>query len=115
MRLTYFSSLIFISIMAINTSFAHTQLQSSQPSAGASLVQAPRSLELIFTNPIQLISVSLYSPQQEIELDFKPQTNAQQTWQVPLPNLLPNQYQVKWKGLGEDGHLMKGDFGFELK
>ncbi|MCE2571317.1 copper resistance CopC family protein [Motilimonas eburnea] len=115
MRLTYLCSLMIISLMTINVSFAHTQLQSSQPSAGASLSQAPSSLQLTFTNPIQLIAVSLYSAQQEIEIDFSPQTNAQQALQIPLPNLAPSQYQVKWRGLGEDGHLMKGDFGFELK
>ncbi|QRV23427.1 copper resistance protein CopC [Marinomonas foliarum] len=33
-------------------------------------------------------------------------------FQTMLPMLAPDSYTVHWKAMGEDGHMMKGSYGF---
>ena len=37
-----------------------------------------------------------------------------QTHVIPLPKITGGDYQVKWRAMGEDGHVIKGDFGFTI-
>jgi methionine-rich copper-binding protein CopC len=34
------------------------------------------------------------------------------SFQTMLPMLAPDSYTVHWKAMGEDGHMMKGSYGF---
>jgi methionine-rich copper-binding protein CopC len=33
---------------------------------------------------------------------------------IPLPEITSGGYQLKWRAMGEDGHVLKGDFVFTV-
>lgn len=37
-----------------------------------------------------------------------------ETHVIPLPEITSGGYQVKWRAMGEDGHVIKGEFGFAV-
>ena len=37
-----------------------------------------------------------------------------ETHVIPLPEIASGGYQVKWRAMGEDGHVIKGDFVFTV-
>jgi len=92
---------------------AHTDLVSSQPESGAMVMQPVQSVTLEFGAPVKLVNVRLVSSSNKpVSLDFKPVMEPSASFSVPVPNLKPDTYTVNWMAMGDDGHKMKGSFGF---
>jgi len=110
---TIIKSLIFISILFVNTAYAHVGLESSTPKNNAMLMASPKKLDLNFSGEVRLIKVVLKKNKgQKIDFGFKPQKQAQKSFSWALPKLSPANYEVEWTIMGKDGHLMKNKLGF---
>lgn len=93
---------------------AHTGLQSSSPSNGDALKQAPEVIDLNFKGPVKLLSVEIKDTDGNL-IDLPPLSESEpnQNFTLPLPDLATSAYQVNWVAAGADGHKIKGKFAFK--
>ncbi|MGQ9425874.1 copper resistance CopC family protein [Gilvimarinus sp. F26214L] len=95
--------------------FAHTHLEETTPKADAVLEKAPSQLVLRYGDPVNLVKLDLTRQGVAVALEFKPTTRPIAEYEIPLPSLTPGQYQVEWRALGADGHLLQGKWQFQIQ
>jgi methionine-rich copper-binding protein CopC len=96
----------------------HFGLRTSSPEAGAS-VAAPEAIRLTFTEVPQdnSVAVRLVDPTGELVETGEPTYDADDRTIIhvsvgaPLP---AGGYTVAWRGIGDDGHVVRGDFSFSV-
>lgn len=93
---------------------AHTALKEALPADGAVLNVAPTTLELGFSEEVQLLKVDVSAAGTAQDIGFKPSAAAARTFSLPLPALRPAAYTVNWTILGADGHRVEGTLGFTV-
>jgi copper transport protein len=94
--------------------WAHAELVSSSPANGARLEAAPDSIQLTFTESVDLVDGGL----RLLDGDGTAVTTSQPvasghrvTWPMP-PNLARGAYVVTWRVVSSDGHPVDGAFAF---
>ena len=112
---------------------AHSPLASSSPQNGETLDVPPTVVFMEFKLPAKLIKVDLtkQSDKQEKSLlgglfgggddgetvplgkSFLMTTDKRQV--IPLPSLKDGSYSLRWRAMGDDGHVVKGDLTFYIK
>ncbi|HTC14276.1 MAG TPA: copper resistance CopC family protein [Steroidobacteraceae bacterium] len=93
---------------------AHAHLEEASPANGAVLHAAPRELVLRFTEPAQLTALTL-ARTGDTPVPLAPLPSApQQRIVVALPALAPGSYQVSYRALSADGHIVPGQLRFTL-
>ena len=123
--------LIFFLMFLPFKAFGHSPLFSVEPADGAVLKNSPVKIEMKFKSSVKLIKLdmqklksektgsllnSLFSKNEgeEIVLNSKFLMGISEQHSVELPELGTGAYTVKWRALGKDGHLIKGDFSFKV-
>ena len=107
-----------MTVLTAAPAMAHSVLKNSSPTADTT-VEAPRSLELTFSETVNLrfSSIELTGPDGAAVRLGKP-VNSQDghTLLAPLPEPLSSgRYDVKWDALSQDGHKINGNFSFLVK
>ena len=124
--------LLVILILLPVTAEAHSPLISSFPQDGQELGVSPPNIVMIFKTPAKIIKFSLTKSKDEqrksllggffrsskgeqitIEHDFLMKNSERHT--IALPSLEKGKYSLSWRAMGEDGHVMKGEFAFVIK
>ena len=103
----------------------------TSPTDGSSLSQSPRELTIVFKSPVQLVRVDVQKvisnnsgsflkelfnnvEGQKVTLEnnflYKKSTHHL----IELPSLRIGIYDVEWRAIGQDGHIIKGKFTFTL-
>jgi copper resistance protein C len=98
---------------------AHAALVKTEPPRRAVLAKAPAQVQLWFNEEIESAYASL------VVLDtgknpvtaVKPQlaSDSQKSIVLPLPELVPGKYSVKFRVLSLDGHVIQSSFDFTVK
>lgn len=112
--------LVFITFVFYGgTAFAHTKLIKSDPPNRATINAAPERIQLWFNEEIEgnFATVTL------LNADGKPATNNSpevvsddlKTVILPIPELAPGKYTVKYRIMSADGHVVESDYSFTLK
>ena len=113
------------------SALAHSPLSNVSPDDGAKLEDAPTEISMMFKSPAKLIKLELLKEEPGAKKsllsgffgndggEVVPLPNAvlmegSETHVIPLPEITSGGYQVKWRAIGEDGHVMKGNFGFTV-
>lgn len=96
----------------------HFALETSSPAADSS-VPAPDELLLTFTQVPQenSVAVNLIDPAGTRVETGEPTYDAEdrRTMHVDVdPTLAVGAYTVAWRGIGDDGHVVRGDFTFSV-
>lgn len=96
----------------------HFGLDRSVPAAGQS-VESPAGVTLWFTEVPQdnSISIRLVDARGGLVPSSEPRQDAEDGTQFqirPSGSLEPGGYTVAWRGIGQDGHTVRGDFGFTV-
>ncbi|GAA0792075.1 copper resistance CopC family protein [Marinobacterium sediminicola] len=109
-----FKSLLAAGLIALATpALAHTDMMGSHPMDGAMMMEQVGELKLNFGKPVRLVNVKLISSDNRpVAIDFSPIMEPGTDFSVPVPVLKPDNYTVHWTTMGDDGHRMKGSFGF---
>jgi copper transport protein len=103
------AALLFASSLA-----AHSELTSSMPADKASVATAPKEVMLHFSEPVRLTSVSVTgSGGTRQDLSGLPGERAKD-FTVATPGLGDGQYEVTWRALSGDSHVMTGTFSFSV-
>lgn len=103
--------------LAASTSLAHAKLVSSSPAAGEVVTASPTSIELRFSVRVQsgMSSMAVKGPSGE-DVSAGPVVEADQGKElsVSLPRLDAGTYQVVWRALSADDHMIEGSFEFTV-
>lgn len=114
MKLLTQLSLIILCLLPLQA-LSHSKLESSEPADQKELTEAPEQLILTFNREVRLMKLELMSTEQEtLDIGFKPSHERTKAFEVALPALAANSYQVKWLAMSKDTHKIKGEFGFTV-
>ena len=101
---------------------AHSPLKSVDPIDKAILTEAPTEYKMIFKSPAKLIKFEILKQAEEkdkkpspLKLNHKPSKLWYESHVVKLPEISNGSYEVRWRAMGEDGHVLKGTLNFEVK
>lgn len=116
---TFFAGIgLVLMLVALSpVAFGHAMLIRSQPAAKAKLKEAPKTVELWFSEELQAgVSTIAVTDESGMRVDRNDSTVADgnKKLQVSLEDLQPGTYTVDWKALSTDEHTMKGKFAFTV-
>ena len=107
-------ALLSVSLQALPAA-AHSPLISSSPADGDVLAAVPQAIEIKFRGTARLVRLALTGAQSgEVTLSEEHLMVEKHRHTVALPAIAADQYEVRWRALSEDGHLVKGSFSFTV-
>jgi methionine-rich copper-binding protein CopC len=123
--------LILLCLLFPLSALAHSPLSNVSPEDGAKLEDAPTEISMVFKSPAKLIKLELFKEKasakksllgdlfgndggEVVPLPKAVLMETSETHAIPLPEIASGGYQVKWRAMGEDGHVIKGDFVFTV-
>ncbi|MBV8853198.1 MAG: copper resistance protein CopC [Sinobacteraceae bacterium] len=98
----------------VGLAVAHAHLEKTIPSDGATLQVAPREFRLRFAEPVRLTALTLQRQTGEPRKLPLPGGDAQREFTLAVPNLEAGHYQLSWRVLSDDGHVMPGKISFTI-
>jgi len=110
--------LLFLLALAAPAAFGHASLDRTSPEAASTVRGSPEEVKLWFSHALE----PAFSTVQVLDKDGK-QVDRKDTRvdpaeaklvRVTLAPLAPGAYRVVWRVLSADGHVSKGEFGFEV-
>ena len=126
--------IVFILFSLPTTVFPHSPLKLANPMDGALLTKAPTEYKMLFKSPAKLIKFEIFQKVQNnnkkssllkglfkksdgklIEINYKPSLVLSESHLIKLPKINFGSYEVRWRAMGEDGHVLKGILTFEVK
>jgi methionine-rich copper-binding protein CopC len=93
---------------------AHTALAIAEPKDGAMVMEAPKQLDLTFTESVRLLKVTMKMDEAELDIGFTPLAAASDVFAVSLPELENGSYEVNWTVMGGDSHQVQGELSFTI-
>ncbi|MXX68059.1 MAG: copper resistance protein CopC [Gemmatimonadales bacterium] len=99
---------------------AHLALEASSPKKDAMVTTSPETVTLWFTEAPQMAGTSVrLLPNGGEPLDLEPATADQDDPSVVVlevsETLADGDYEVMWRAMSQDGHTIRGDFGFTVQ
>lgn len=95
--------------------YAHSSQQPGTPRDGETLSAAPEIVRLKFSGPMRITVLKLVGPAGEVPLTrtdgMQPVTALEAS---PTGDMAPGAYEIEWRGMGEDGHVMEGTIDFTI-
>jgi methionine-rich copper-binding protein CopC len=124
------SLIIFLVFLPLAAS-AHSPLATLSPKDGSVLEQAPTEVKMVFKSLVKLIKLEMQKLSSDersslfgglfishkgksIALDTHFLMKKSKQYLIGLPALDAGDYFIKWRALGEDGHVIKGEFRFKV-
>ena len=105
-------ALLAVSLQALPAA-AHSPLISSSPADGDVLAAAPQAIEMKFRGTARLVRLALTGAQSgEVTLSEQHLMVEKHRHTVSLPAITADEYEVRWRALSADGHVVKGRFSF---
>ena len=104
-----------VSLWATNA-IAHSPLEATVPANEATVSKTPSEIVLDFKGAIRLTRVSMTQGNQpSVSLDLDAFSGFASDYALPVPPIGMGNYLIEWRGLGADGHPLKGSFSFTVK
>ena len=101
-------------VVAPALAFAHSKSEATTPADGATVTEVSE-LSMRFDDPMRIISVTLTSPEGDIEIARETGMDpATEFRALPMEELTPGSYRFDWRGMASDGHPMQGSFSFTV-
>ena len=96
--------------------FAHMKVSKTAPEDGATLTEAPTSVQVWYTQePDPAVSkMTLSGPKGEVKLFVHPGGDKSLMGMVE-GSIGDGDYVVTWQTAGDDGHIQKGEYKFTVK
>lgn len=100
------------------TAFAHARLLRSRPAAGEGLQQAPKMVQLTFSERLQNVNVNSIvvtdRDGRRVDQGIVVISEDGKSMLTELDELSGDGFEVEWKALSVDDHTMKGNFAFRV-
>jgi len=95
---------------------AHSPLAATVPANAATISKTPSEIVMDFKGAIRLTRVSMTQDDQpSVNLDLDAFSGFVSDYAIPVPPIGMGNYLIEWRGLGADGHPLKGSFSFTVK
>ena len=95
---------------------AHSPLKSTTPENEAIITEAPTEIRLNFGNDIHLTRLTVtHAAGKKDKLDLGTYPGFTKRYQIPFEVVGVGKYLIEWRGLGEDGHALNGNFSFTVE
>lgn len=95
------------------TAVAHSPLKSTTPVNAATVAEVPAEVLLDFKGDIRLTRISMtHADHPSVDLDLSGHDGFITDYAIPLEPMGSGVYVFEWRGLGADGHAVKGSFNF---
>ena len=122
-RKTLRSSLFLVVTLALGmpaaSALAHSMLVKAEPARRAVLTKAPNQVRLWFNEKIEgdYASLVVLDDKKQSITDVKPTLASDDPKSIilPLPELVPGKYSIKFRVLSVDGHVVESSFDFTVK
>ena len=101
-------------LFCCQVALAHTDLETSLPTDGAVLTQAPTEFELSFTEEVRLLSAVLVDADGEETRLQPPRGGAAAHFVMEAPQMTTGDHSLEWTALGSDGHTLTGTLSFRI-
>ncbi len=105
--------------MPAASALAHSMLVKAEPARRAVLTKAPNQVRLWFNEKIEgdYASLMVLDDKKQSITDVKPTLASDDPKSIilPLPELLPGKYSIKFRVLSVDGHVVESSFDFTVK
>ena len=110
----FLAGLVFLLLSAPVS--AHSPLLSSSPADGASVTAVPDVFEMRFKGTARLVRFTLSGETAgDIDLGKDHLMVEAREHTVRLPVLGADAYQVRWRAMSADGHIIKGGLSFTIQ
>jgi methionine-rich copper-binding protein CopC len=108
------AALLFALSLWPGETMAHTRLLTTQPADGAQLQQAPATVALEFSAPVEpgFSRIELHSGSSWKNLPLSQQGKR---IEARLPPLQPGTHQLRWSVISRDGHRQNGKLSFTVR
>ena len=97
---------------------AHAFLDRAVPAVGSTLQDAPRSVRLVFSEPLvpafSRVHVEDAAGRTVDAGDGHVDASDKTVLTVSVPSLAPGEYRVRWRVVSVDTHVTEGDFTFTV-
>ncbi len=122
-RKTLWLSLFLVVALALGmpaaSALAHSMLVKAEPARRAVLTKAPNQVRLWFNEKIEgdYASLVVLDDKKQSITDVKPTLASDDPKSIilPLPELVPGKYSIKFRVLSVDGHVVESSFDFTVK
>ena len=95
---------------------AHSPLKSTTPENEAIIAAAPTEIRLNFGKDIRLTRLTVtHADGEKDKLDLRTFPGFTKRYQIPFEAVGVGKYLIEWRGLGEDGHALNGNFSFTVE
>ncbi|MBL8074730.1 MAG: copper resistance protein CopC [Nitrospira sp.] len=112
-------SLVVALGMPVAPALAHSMLVKAEPPRRAVLTKSPSQVRLWFNEKIEgdYASLVVLDDKKQSISDVKPTLASDDPKSIilPLPELLPGKYTIKFRVLSVDGHVVESSFDFTVK
>lgn len=119
-RFTRLALIVMLSLgIPATSALAHSMLVKAEPPRRAVLTKSPTQVRLWFNEKIEgdYASLVVLDVKKQPITDTKPTLSPddQKSIVLPLPELAPGKYSVKFRVLSVDGHVVESTFDFTVK
>ena len=110
---------VFAASLFVCAAYAHPQLQSADPAAGAAVTTSPKQIRITFNENVipQLSGVEVKDQTGKVIPTGKSATDPanKKLLIVPVKEQLPaGDYKVEWHAVSDDTHRVKGNYSFSV-
>jgi len=110
--------LLALASLAATDALAHTYLDRTSPEAASTVRGSPAEVKLWFSHALEpaysTVQVLDRNGAQVDRKDTSVDPAEAKLLKVTLAPLAPGAYRVVWRVLSADGHVTRGEFGFEV-
>ena len=103
-------------VMAPGLALAHSEARHGAPADGETLSAPPEVVRLNFGGPMRITVLKLVGPAGEVPLartdGMQPVTTLEAR---PEGELGAGAYEIEWRGMSADGHIMEGTVDFQIE
>ncbi|MGJ8563120.1 MAG: copper resistance CopC family protein [Alphaproteobacteria bacterium] len=98
------------------TAMAHTKVQSATLEDGGVYQTMPAVFDLVFAQKVGLATFSLKDSEgKDIAVDFTPPKSREEKFSIPMPKFQSGLYEMTWRAISKDGHIVKGGLSFTVQ
>ena len=109
-------SLLFI--LNPTVSYSHSQLVEILPRENVVYQKSPIEIKLKFRSQVKLVKIDLSNindKNQKLKLNLESFNKRTKMFVIPMPKISSGRYNIFWRALSPDGHIIKGKSKFEVK
>ncbi|WP_024328685.1 copper resistance CopC family protein [Thioalkalivibrio sp. ALR17-21] len=115
-RMTLRAALAALLLAFATPLMAHEGEMGQIPEDGSTVQDTPEEIGIHFDGAMRITQFDVTGPQGRVSLENQPGNEPTEEYRVrPAGSMEPGSYEVRWRGLARDGHMMSDTFRFTVE